>query len=737
MGIGVRTSNGHGVSVGTGALLLIITLVAWPATFHGAAAQEPPQTFRSGIELVEVPVLVRDRDGRLVRDLTQDDFQVLEDGAPQALAFFERVDIPVVPREASPVMSIPRDVATNDVPADSRLFVLLLDSLHVAPVRTGLVRKYAREFIERHIGASDLVAVISPGALPEATQDFTTDKARLLAAIERFSGSKLRSAATEIEEERRMAGALGTAMHEGRDPSDPERADRVGSLASTLDALARHLSTVERRRKTLLFFSEGIDYNIGDFGGFTQGKQRYATEVVAAMEKGIAALVRASVALYAIDPRGLSLGGPDASDLPIHGERPDANLSTPNRYAEFAESIRSLRHFAETTGGFAAVNTNEFGSAFDRIVEEASSYYVLGYAPGKPARGRDVRRIEVRVSRPGVTVVARKVYTAPRIERRPSASPPVFGESAAAPGPPLRGVRRRAIETLSDPGTAASATRGLPAGLETLLASPLPRPGLPLRLQAIPFRSDGRRHAVTLLIEVPGQGLAFVERGGKFQERIQLALLTVDDRARAGNGTSTTLDLRLTPEELGRVKATGVRWLSRLSLAPGRHQVRVAARAERTNASGLATVEVDVPRFEPERLELSGIALTSLPSPLLITRGEGRRLQKLPTPPTTSRTFVVGDRVTAVVEVYLPRSVPSDIELSARVGPVPDGATILRARQRVAHNLRSAGRAEVAFTIDTSSLPPGQYVLRIAAQPPSTHEGPERAVPFAIVAAPR
>src|SRR5204863_953094 len=128
-------------------------------------------------------------------------------------------------------------------------------------------------------------------------------------------------------------------------------------------------------------------------------------------------------------------------------------------------------------------------------------------------------------------------------------------------------------------------------------------------------------------------------------------LLTLDDRAKAANGRSATLDLHLTREELQRVQATGVRWLARLELSPGHHQVRVAGHAAGTGTNGLVTVDVDVPRFEPGRPAMSGITITSMTSRLMITRGDGPAAALVKTPPSAARTFVAGDRVDAAVDV--------------------------------------------------------------------------------------
>ena len=171
------------------ALLLGIALLPTLSS----AGQTP--SFRAGIDLIEVTAVVRDRDGTLIRDLTQADFRILERGIPQQIVAFDRVSIRTAPIPASASTSLEgRDVASNEAIGDRRVFVLVLDALHVSSSHTLAVRQRAAEFIERYVGPADMVAVVSPGGPPAATQDFTADKARLIAAVQQFAGNKMRPA---------------------------------------------------------------------------------------------------------------------------------------------------------------------------------------------------------------------------------------------------------------------------------------------------------------------------------------------------------------------------------------------------------------------------------------------------------------------------------------------------------------------------------------------------------------
>src|SRR5688572_6096784 len=125
--------------------------------FIGAAAavavlqsQVPDSRFRSGVAVVEVTLLVRDSAGRSVTDLRAGDVIVLENGVAQKIVAFERVSLPpppVVPAD-TPRRTEPRDVAGNEGLGTARMFVLVLDALHVAPLHTESVRRRARQFVD-------------------------------------------------------------------------------------------------------------------------------------------------------------------------------------------------------------------------------------------------------------------------------------------------------------------------------------------------------------------------------------------------------------------------------------------------------------------------------------------------------------------------------------------------------------------------------------------------------------
>jgi VWFA-related protein len=712
---------------------LVAALALGGALLLARQAPRPP-VFRTGVDLVEVPAVVTDGQGRFVSGLAAADFEIAERGVPQAIVAFDRVSIPIWRPEASaPAPVVPADVSTNERLADGRLFALVLDSLHVSPPSVAAVRKQARQFIEEHVGPADLVAVLSLGGIDGASQDFTGDKARLLAAVDRFAGGRLRPATIELEEERQGAATTGVLAHGGKDPSDGERADRARSLASVLEALAGHLGRVEGRRKALLLFSEGTDYNVADFMGTVQA---HASDVMHAMDRALGALMRANVSLYAIDPRGLASVDTAGERLPAHeapnapranGSIPRMDFSEPSLEAEFAASIASLRHLADPTGGFAATASNDAATTFGRIVRESSDYYVLAYVPARRGKPGEFQPIRVAVRRAGLHVVARAGYT---VAGGPAPAVAVEPPSEPVLGSPFAARRTGRAEAPPVESQAAPAPKGLESEMASLLSSALPVAGLPIRVQTASFRGSGKRPLVQVVTEVRGSSIAFVERGGRFASRVELASFTVDSRGRGANGRSTRLDLDLTRDEVARVRATGIRWMSQLDLAPGRHQLRVAARVTGTGAAGMVTADVEVPAFD-DAPGVSGIVLTSQASAQMLTRGQSRLATPLATPPTAERSFLAGERVVAAVEVYCQRSGTAPTGVTASVVRA-DGSVVTEHREALPQGNRR-DVTDVALPIDTRSMSPGRYVLRVRLDGVPPTDQVERRVPFEIV----
>ena len=229
--------------------------------------QQPP-TFKVQVDYVEVDAVVTDAQGNFVRDLKKEDFQVFEDGKPQTITDFTLVDIPVE-RAERPLFAAAADRARR---ADQRAAVRrprLRDgarrSAHALRLRSQRVKNAARQFIERKLGANDLMAVVHTGGPSDANQEFTSNKRLLLAAVDKFDGPQ---AATRRRSTRPTSTTAPRDMRQQGDRAERSRRQERGFNArTTLDTLrnvAEWFGVVRGRRKAMLFVSEGIDYDIND-----------------------------------------------------------------------------------------------------------------------------------------------------------------------------------------------------------------------------------------------------------------------------------------------------------------------------------------------------------------------------------------------------------------------------------------------------------------------------------------
>ncbi len=641
------------------------------------AAPQPPITFRAEINYVEVDARVVDAQGAFVGGLTAADFQVLEDGKPQKVDAFSFVNIPVE-RRARPLFAkapIEPDVANNLEGYDGRVYVLVLDDLHTQPLRSQRAKQAARAFIQRYIGANDTAAIVYTSGRADVSQEFTNSQRRLLASVDKFMGRKLRSSTLErLDEEARTRG---TRQQGDRidDPFDQERAFTARNTFDSLRNLSNYLAGISGRRKAIIFFSEGVDYDIYDVFNTSGG----ASTVQQASRDAVAAATRANVAIYGIDPRGLGAMGDDMIEVQDTPQDASLGLGMSSFGDEVRRSQDSLRVLSNETGGFPIVNQNDLNAAFERVVADNSQYYLLGYYSTNDKRNGRFHKIEVKVNRPGVTVRSRRGYVNARTN-----APKDDGKTA----PELRAA----------------------------LMSPLPMSALPLATTAAVFKGPEGKGAVVLSTLIGARDLELVEKNGTFNNDLELVTTVADYGGKTFPGDRATLTLALKADSVPRLRAGGFRILNEIDLPPGRYQLRTAAREGNTKRAGSVIFDVDVPDFTKDKLSISGIALTSATSSVVPTARPKDPLAKmLPGPLTTYRDFVVGDELALFVEIYDNSSKAAHkVEIEASLKS-EGGQSVFTTREERDSSELAGGPGGYGFTtrVPLKDVAPGLYVLRV------------------------
>ncbi|HEX7781067.1 MAG TPA: hypothetical protein VF424_17590, partial [Vicinamibacterales bacterium] len=134
-------------------------------------AQQQP-VFRAGVELVQIDAIARDQDGSTVGGFTAADFSVFENGRRQTIADFRPVSIPTSSRTLDPKLP-PAAFVENVEPLNRRLFVLVVDNLHIRPVDMPRTRQLLTALVQG-LSPDDQLALATTGP-SEAGVDLTAD----------------------------------------------------------------------------------------------------------------------------------------------------------------------------------------------------------------------------------------------------------------------------------------------------------------------------------------------------------------------------------------------------------------------------------------------------------------------------------------------------------------------------------------------------------------------------------
>jgi VWFA-related protein len=655
---------------------------ATPQTPPRTPGEQPPVTFKVEINYVEIDAVVTDQRGNFIRTLTKEDFQVSEQGKPQTIANFSLVDIPV--ERADPPLfkakPIESDVRSNRKEFDGRVFVLVLDDLNTHFARTFRVKQAARQFIERYLGANDLAAVVQTGGLTKGAQEFTNSRDRLVRAVDLFIGRKERSATQEkIDDYYRIRDSGMTGLP--RDPLEAIRVYKARSTFLTLKNVSDYLAGIRGRRKAVVFFSEGIDYDV-----YNVIQNTYASDIRDYGREAIAAATRANVSVYSVDPRGLSAleEGIEIGSIP---EDPTLGLGITSLQRELTLSQDSLRTVSDETGGFAAVNSNDFRTSFERIINDNSSYYVLGYYSTDSRRDGQFRNVDVRVKPQGLQVRARKGYVAPK--GRPPQGTPMPASIAAS------------------------------AAMRDALNSPLAVSGLGLSVSAVALKGTGPNASVLVVLEIDGERLTFKQDGGQFLNDVEVAIVATDDGGKVRDGARDVAKLQLRPETHAAVSRNGVRLTRRLSVPPGRYQLKIGARESGGGLVGSLMYDLDVPNFAKEPLSMSGLLVTSAYASRTPTASPDPEFKDImPASPSALRHFPPNDVVTVAADIYDTRvSTPHRVEIRTTVTS-DSGQTVFSSRdERRTEELKGASLTFGHLaTVPLKGLATGRYVLRVEAQ---------------------
>ncbi len=330
------------------------------ASGQGAKAQKSAddnQTIRVAVEMVSLPVVVTDRDGKRITDLKKEDFKVFEDGVPQQIAGFAATDEPI-------------SVA------------LLLDTSGSTEQKLAMIQNEAIVFVN-NLHPDDSVAIMSFASDVNLLEDFSIDRDKNAYGIK----------------ETRAGG--WTVLYE-----------------AVWLALEDVLKPV-KERKALVLFTDGVDTasrKVSEKETLEQAKETYATiySVYYNTEPDMYTRgVQPTVGGYPLPGGGYPY--PGSTRPPIYS--PGGPGTTRGEYMQGRSYLQKL---AEYSGGVVvdALEMRDIGAAFERIAKELGSQYSIGYYPSNSAHDGKFRKVEVKVTRPGLIARTKRGYNAPKPESK-------------------------------------------------------------------------------------------------------------------------------------------------------------------------------------------------------------------------------------------------------------------------------------------------------------------------------
>ena len=688
------------------------TLALSPLLSTALPAQTSQQpTFRSGVELVQVDVVVVDKDGKHIRGLKATDFAVLDRDQPQTIATFEEVSHERT-RAAAPAPLLTRparlDVGNNQTARSDRLVVMVIDDLHIYKGRTERAQDIARQIVSQ-LGPQASMAVLFTSA--NRNTQVTEDRAELLAAIDTLRGRQsVRRPHQARDDQKAPAGdpeqdalARLDAIGKAQEVSLQQFSDNMTQY-KTLEDAARILGSDDARRKAFVLVSEGIGKDLT--GVFDRALTPCEANCPAcpcfhdrALGVMMESLRRSSVTTYAIDPRGhvspqaLALeafpGPPGLGDDPATG---GFRWNNPIRQAQDGLTIMT-----EATGGFAVTDTDDYTSGLHRIIEDLDHYYLLGFYPSEPGRttgflaglaraagsGSDYRPLEVKVrDHPDWTVRSRKGY-------RPGGAP-------AAP-------------VNKDP-------------LVALAAGVLPKPDLPLRLYATVFPGERKLATITAAIEITAPTKALLGPDAKLHDQVSYGVLVVDEKkTKVTSRTNLAARIALKPrvavpspeDDPNMPSLVAYQIPLTLELAPGKYQLRASAASTRLGKGGSVYLTIEVPDFAKEPLTIAGVTLGYVDGERVpvadLPKQAPRRDARAPFAPSLDRVFVPADTLRLYFEVAR-RNAATTVRTKVEILDAQDDV-----RAWVDREVPPNDRGRVDLKLPLGTLAPGAYRLRVTA----------------------
>jgi VWFA-related protein len=669
-----------------------------------------------GVRAVLVDVVIRDRRGQLVRDLTQADFEVVEDGTPQKLGsftpMFDAAPAAAATAAARPAANTPSpSTGGTTAPAsdNNRPVITALVFDRLSPESQRLAVQAAQSYLGNKEQTQTYVGIFGVDQALAPYAPFTRNAVQLRQALGKVanrSNSSYNSNQQQKAAADQTAAAASRAVASAAATAGPGTSNAMGSAGATAQLaqmesqMISDFAAMERDqqgysltnglfaiigalgrmpgRKSMILFSEGV--------AIPPAVQRLFRGVIDAAN-------RANVSIYTMDAVGLRAVSPqaeirdkvnEAAGFGINTAYSGTGVSEPlTKGLETNEDVltqdphNGLGQLSQETGGLIFDNTNNLRQGFDRVEEDLHNYYLLGYTPSNDNYDGKFRKIEIKVNRPGVVISARKGYFAVR-----------------------------------NPGFAPVNAWEAPA-LGALEQKPLPN-GFPVRAGALSFPERGRPGLTPVLVEFQTAPLTFQPSadGKNYSSDFAVIVRFLDDQNQVARKVSQHYEINGPAANLENAKKGEVIFYREPELAPGVYTMETIVYDTPSGKSSVRLSTVQVPRLDEAKLRVSTL--------LLVKRGEKvpEKDRRAANPLMVKDLLLYPNLGEAVSKAAKEVSFYFTV-YPAQGGSAPEAAfELLQNGQRVLQvpmplsGADASGRIQQTGRLPIDQIPPGTYELR-------------------------
>ncbi|HEX3879555.1 MAG TPA: VWA domain-containing protein [Bryobacteraceae bacterium] len=529
--------------------------------------QDTGVKFSVGSNLVIVDVTVRDpKTGAPIEGLKSDDFTILEDNKPQKISTFEFQKLAVEPEPPEPPPSLedqralPEDPKTSiTLPShnqiqyhDKRLLVLFFDFSNMGIPEQLRAQEAALKYVNTQMTESDLMAILTYTSAVQVKTDFTASRDQLVDIIKAFP----------IGEMSQMADAADTGSDTGEDTGAAFVADETEfnifntdqKLAAIEDAVKKLAALPEK--KVLIYVTNGIS--------------KTGVENQAQLEASINAAVKANVAIYPIDARGLMADPPGggASKGASRGTGVFNGSAYNSQRASINDSQETLSTLASETGGKVFLDSNDLSLGIVQAKNEFRSYYILGYYTNNTKQDGKYRNISVKLNK----------NIAAKIEFRHG----YFGEKVWGK---FNGSDKE-------------------QQLQQAMASPDPQTDLPLALEADYFRISPTAYFVPLSVKIPGSVITLAEKRAGGETQFDFVGQVIDERKHIVSKVRDFIKVKLPASDAEKLATRNFHYDAGFTLAPGRYHIQFLVRENFSGKMGTFDAHFVVPDLTADSMQL-------------------------------------------------------------------------------------------------------------------------------------